>query len=511
MPTTPAAAEAIKKKEREFLRARDLVNAFGKAGMVCSVVEPASGDDTTAIASAATAAERADVLVLDWFIHESDVGGDMTTAIVRKVVARDKAVGGRLRLIAVYTGEPDVEKVLSKLAAALKEEGLPLKREGHALHGDTLRVAVLLKPGAAGAGGYDDTLNQLVVAEPELPRALISHFARMTGGIVSNACLKSMSILRGNTHAVLAHLNAGLDPGFLHHRALQDTPEDSTAHLEEVIVTEIGSILASKGAAAVADDRMIERWVLDRPTDFLDDKKIVDRPALVKLLVHGKGDGGHGLGDAVKRLSCILGDAGRPHDRPDDAFAAAASMIRAYGAGPSPMLLTGTVVRDLGWTQPAKPPEPQGGKKPVPPDEIDTFGAYLICVQPICDCVRVGTTKNRVEANGRPFLFLPTVETNDAPFDFILQVEHGKFVRLLKAKKSFHIKPIRFRQNSSNATVVVSELDGKRVFVDSDDRRYEWVGQMKPAHALKLSQELATDLSRVGLNESEWLRLKARK
>lgn len=40
--------------------------------------------------------------------------------------------------------------------------------------------------------------------------------------------------------------------------------------------------------------------------------------------------------------------------------------------------------------------------------------------------------------------------------------------------------------------------------------RLVWVAQLKPAHAQRVAESIGRELTRVGLDESEWLRLRGR-
>ncbi len=47
-------------------------------------------------------------------------------------------------------------------------------------------------------------------------------------------------------------------------------------------------------------------------------------------------------------------------------------------------------------------------------------------------------------------------------------------------------------------------------FIDTSKNAYKWVAQLKPKHAQQAVEQFARELSRVGLTESEWLRLKSK-
>ncbi len=50
------------------------------------------------------------------------------------------------------------------------------------------------------------------------------------------------------------------------------------------------------------------------------------------------------------------------------------------------------------------------------------------------------------------------------------------------------------------------EENGTFVFDTTDKKRFEWVSELKSEHAQRIANNFAAKLSRVGLDESEWLR-----
>jgi hypothetical protein len=42
-----------------------------------------------------------------------------------------------------------------------------------------------------------------------------------------------------------------------------------------------------------------------------------------------------------------------------------------------------------------------------------------------------------------------------------------------------------------------------------DPRRFEWIGELRESTALRIAKRVADRLSRIGLDESEWLRRSA--
>ena len=49
------------------------------------------------------------------------------------------------------------------------------------------------------------------------------------------------------------------------------------------------------------------------------------------------------------------------------------------------------------------------------------------------------------------------------------------------------------------------------MFTDTCDKRYTWQGELKAEYAQRIAQTFSTTLSRVAVDESEWLRRMAEK
>jgi hypothetical protein len=119
------------------------------------------------------------------------------------------------------------------------------------------------------------------------------------------------------------------------------------------------------------------------------------------------------------------------------------------------------------------------------------------CVQPRCDCIRLSSK--------RSFPFLPLMP-DKSWFDFVLP-DAGQFARLRVMRKPHQIKLVCFMPGADDSGVIVAhEEDGQLYFRDIEQTRYQWLGELRGDHALRLSNEFASTVGRVGLDESEWLR-----
>ena len=135
--------------------------------------------------------------------------------------------------------------------------------------------------------------------------------------------------------------------------------------------------------------------------------------------------------------------------------------------------------------------------------EMTAKGRYLLCLQPVCDSVRV-------DRASRPFVFCALSQPNENS-----EITHcvinaiGDVVKLLyKPKIPFVV--VKVFDSDCDAVIASRDESNRFVFNDVDDNCYEWIAELKTEHAQRAVEQFGRELSRVGLTESEWLRLKAR-
>lgn len=120
---------------------------------------------------------------------------------------------------------------------------------------------------------------------------------------------------------------------------------------------------------------------------------------------------------------------------------------------------------------------------------------YYICIQQRCDSVRI---------NGdRRFLFLP-LDPDEEHYSIII----NKNLKFKINPKAYAIKTIKFKvADNEQAIYATKNPEGKYIFTSIYPDKYEWVIDLKEMHAQRILNNYCAELSRVGLNESEWLRL----
>jgi len=105
-----------KRGTQHSLNAKEVIDNFASKGIVCSILKPEIESDSDLFKSVA---KRTDVFIIDWEINNDD--GDTAVQIIDDIIKSDKTQEPRLRLLIIYTGETDVDKISSKIQTKLEE------------------------------------------------------------------------------------------------------------------------------------------------------------------------------------------------------------------------------------------------------------------------------------------------------------------------------------------------------------------------------------------------------
>ena len=237
------------------LDADAVINGFADIGSVCAVLNPSPSDEFCE--RTVKAARRADIVILDWKIHGSS--GDKALDVMREILREDQQ---RLRLIAIYTGEPDLQGIFDRIQGVLAEfygDDEPEVTDCLQISKGPLRVVVLAKK--VRLSNHRPELQNQEVAEHQLADRLVDEFTLMTGGLVRNFAIAGIAAIRDNAHRILAKCERSLDPAYLGHRILLHYPPDAEEHLIEALSSELTSILEENRSGACADVDAIESWL----------------------------------------------------------------------------------------------------------------------------------------------------------------------------------------------------------------------------------------------------------
>jgi Response receiver domain len=229
---------------RHALDTEKLVAAAMDLGLICSVIRPPKGKSIKA--QVGSAAKRADIVCLDWELHSD--GGDSATSIITEIARSDEKRNGRLRLIAIYTGDTNNNRILEKVFNTFSKsyrERYELKRDAVRIesnHG--LRIICLFK---AHGVQLADARKDRQVKEKDLPERLQKEFALLAGGLLSNVALATIASIRDSTHHVLAKMAESMDAPYFHHRAILPMVSDAEEYSVDVVLSDLKNAVDKHG------------------------------------------------------------------------------------------------------------------------------------------------------------------------------------------------------------------------------------------------------------------------
>ncbi|MBI1222888.1 MAG: hypothetical protein GC180_09820 [Bacteroidetes bacterium] len=505
--------------EHEF-NAVQITHAFANSQKVCAVYRPETPED---IDNLALLAKKADVTVLDWRIEiaEEDAGDDNgeedaeeidprgphTLKIIREILSDPLTGKGSLKLILIYTGETDLPSITDAIYENLQGQHIEnVERGDCTVFTENIRVLVLAKQAGEDQYKHNPELKNKIVSYEDLPDFILTQFTDMTSGLLTNFVLQSLTAVRANTFRLIKLYEKELDASFLAHRLLLPNPEDAKEQLIEMLTHSIEALLHYNKTGEAASLDRINEWISTRTFTnqviSVSNKNLTVDAAFVqewaengfveacksRWVAEEYGELTEKQVEKFEKKEKELHKEGSTHVREAheaDSIDSKFSILTHHKSNlkqPStaPRLTLGTLIKQ----------EPLDGGE-------GQEECYYLCIQARCDSVRVNAL--------RKFLFLPLekVEGN-SKFHFV--VEENEFIKLRIIKEAFELRTIKFEPNAEHQVVLANESEGKYYFESNHGERFQWLADLKEAHAQREVNNFAAKISRVGLDESEWLR-----
>lgn len=503
------------------LHAPEISKIFAKEKKICAVYDPETLND---ISDFKLIAIKSDIVILDWFIDineeienvneeddadEYDVRGKYTLDVISNLITPDNS--DRLKIVLVYTGEVDLVEISEKI----RDLNPNFSYDLNDLKLQIGKTIIFVRAKSNNQEGNDNRFNHLpnlndkVLKYRELPDFLLEEFTKVTSGLLSNFALLSLHKLRSNTSKIIGLYNRDLDHAYLEHKSSIPNQDDAEDLILEVFKDSIGDLLHYEKVHKSISKTDISNWISIK---LLNELKIAkneegvdlnapnvirrNKELLLNLLYSSESNvenrfinqliaGGLSKSQASKyfkylKLNNI--DLFVNNDQDGDK----ASFLNKFASlthhknvflprGIKPILSLGTVLKST--------------KKEI----------YYICIQQKCDSVRIKMDE------ARKFLFLPLVDSKNGKFNFI----SNDGIKLQLDSKSYAIRTLKFKSNKDGVVAPKSKL-GKFFFEQfyntRTDEKFEWILDLKDLHAQRIVADYASNLSRVGLDESEWLR-----
>lgn len=502
------------------LDAYEISKIFAKEKKVCAVYDPENLDDISDFKQIAT---KSDIVILDWFIdinevveigdeeddaEEDDIRGKYTLDIISELISLDNY--DKLKIILVYTGEINLVEISEKIRGLNPN----LSFEVDDLKLQIGKTIVLVRAKSNNQDGDDNRFNHLpnlnnkVLKYSELPNFLLEEFTKVTSGLLSNFALLSLHKLRSNTSKIIGLYNKDLDHAYLEHKSSIPNQEDAESLILEIFKDSIGDLLHYEKVHKSISKTDISNWIksrlfneqkqvknekgnpispiknLQRNSKFLLDVLYSDETnvekrfiQLLKPLLSNKEAENYYV--YLNKYNIDLFINNNQEDEKETLLTKFAILTHHKNVflprGVKPNLSLGTVLKST--------------KKEI----------YYICIQQKCDSVRIKVDESR------KFLFLPLVESKNGKFNFISH--DGKKLQL--DSKSYSIRTLKFKSNKDGVVqpnIVKDKFIFKQIYNNRSDEKFEWILDLKDLHAQRIVSDYASNLSRVGLDESEWLR-----
>lgn len=503
------------------LNAYEISKIFAKEKKICAVYDPESIED---ILDFKQIAYKSDIIILDWFIdisedigdgnaeddaEDDDIRGKYTLDIISDLINDNNCE--RLKIILIYTGEIDLVDISEKV----RNLNPILEYNSEELKLQIGRTIIFVRAKSNNQEGDDNrfihlpNLNDKVLKYIELPNFLLEEFTKVTSGLLSNFALLSLHKLRSNTSKILGLYNKDLDHAYLEHKSSIPNQDDAESLILEIFKDSIGDLLHYEKVHKSISKSDISNWISERlSNEFKIAKNEVggdlnapneirrNKDLLINLLYSSDSNVenrfinlliARGLNKTqatkyFKYLKLNNIDLFINNDQDGDKvrflnkFAFLTHHKNVFlPRGIKPVLSLGSIIKSV--------------KKKV----------YYICIQQKCDSIRLKINEER------KFLFLPLVESTNGKFNFI----SNDGTKLQLNLKSYAIRTLKFISNK-DGVVEPKNKRGKFIFEQvynkRSDEKFEWILDLKDLHAQRIVSDYASTLSRVGLDESEWLR-----
>ncbi|MBC2743181.1 MAG: hypothetical protein HGJ93_09060 [Desulfosarcina sp.] len=487
----------------------DVQNSFAKKRIICSLYQPKKSASFGEQSEVYKLCSTADVVIVDWDLD--DPSGDKATTLVGSLVAQSRVeMPYQLRLVLIYTLDPNLQfvanKIFEHLVGLLSEEDVAVdpQSEGLVITTENARVVVLGKR----EGTTLDQFSDYWVPERSLATRAIKEFSQLASGLLQGIVLRGVANLRKNNRRILTRFRKDLDIAFLTHRVLL-LPDEAFRQIIPLLTDELHAVLEdtlgefplgnASAIKKILDDWCDKHWKVSTNVELnigagANDMEFVkdvfcNGPAIKKDYSKIQGSKIPGLiekrdnahpkwkeKECHKLAKYLLGDCEKVHCH--EKLGSLMSQRVRYNNSRRALHL-GVIVREL------------ADKK-----------RYLLCLQPVCDSVRI-------EGKSQTFIFSILNEAEDGKrFTHCVLDGGGNVIKLAYQSKVFGVLVSNF---SGTDAVYAKKNDTNRfIFKDENKEDYEWIAELKNEHAQRAAEQFGRELSRVGLTESEWLRIKAK-
>jgi len=501
-------------KVAQDLDASKVLSIFAKEGKLCTIYTPLLMDKD----SFPIILNKADAIVIDWDMRmppiktvlvdyagapvcnddntddndeddvpEEDPRGAFACDLIRSIANNTDGI----KVIIIYTGDSKLRDICEHIKSAIVD--LKFDNENLCLYNNRIAIAIRSKYNESDEQfKHDIELKKFIVKYDDLPKCLVEQYIRFTDGLMPNFALKALSTIRHHTPEILSVFSKDLDMGYLVHKASMEFPEDGKNMLIHIFGDAVSDLLK---ITSFDTNNWPNAWIdtfLSEVTIDIDGVSILRSHELMKHLLVSNSDpldlntsrmmrkllvAESNLTDKEKKklknnrsdLSSLFEKDGADVSDSNRRFAILTHHKNIFHPlSAAPTLSLGTIVKD-------------------------SDNHYFVCIQQRCDSVRLD--------DKRRFLFLPLEEKGKNP------VMVNNELKLGTSKASYAIKTVKFAPSEGQTTIIAMREDDRFLFKSIYGETFEWITELKDLHAQRIADAYTSQLSRVGLDESEWLRV----
>lgn len=472
----------------------EVTKAFALSGKLCTILAPETSEE---FISYKELLMKADVIVLDWTLFfpkqkdkdldleedapDEEIHGAETLKIIRYLCEDCQ----KYKLIIVYTGDVNLAEITDTISKALHDlDGF--KKDDYEVRLLNTTICVRAKADMIhGRFDYLPQFKQYVLPYDKLPDFILDKFTHEVCGLIPNFALNTLATIRENTFLILSKLSKVLDSAYIGHRITQDIQSDAKLMLTRMFGDAIIDLANSKDWDY---SNLLKAWIEDFVIEPVFDGKSLSKETLSKLVdtnltIEERMEifirAGFSKNKWPKYASLLYPVEGIDINQSNIEFAKLTHHKNFFKPSNRPPILSlGTVIMSINTEN------------------------YYVCVQQRCDSLRI-------KEETRNFIFLPLIESGGK---HPLLTDNGK--TLAVDYTSYNIKIFSFK--AINECVVAQEIkDSDYIFESSNNdsdqgennEKFRWIVDLKDLHAQRIANEYCSQLSRVGLDESEWLRL----
>ena len=480
---------------------QDLSLEFASKGIVCGGFSP-TADTPLSLEAIVNTSKNSDITILDWQMQIAGEDGKLAIDTIKKIAENDINEGGRTRLICIYTAE-NAASVAQTLNSSIRDlqpnlGGLTFSFNKHELSHWKIEVVNKEKQ------------------EVELCSFLIDSFTDLTAGLLSNAALSSIASIRDNTHNLLHKFNKNLDPAYLSHVLGLISSPDMREQASDVAFDYAVDLISEELKSELQTSKLVK--------NSLSKEKLSSWPNFVnhsndqncfRLKIGTEGIKRFGSGvmlnlinastesELVEVLEGGLELGELDNKAPISRFKKLPIQLTTFGDNNKPLLELCSIEsarRDITTIREGHIPVLKQGT--IVKDQ--NSNKYYICIQPICDSVRL--------AGNSTFSLMKISKTSNG-FTHVIRAA-GSHLKLKISPVPKNIRTFRFNPDEEYK-VVRATINGNNeyLFVDESggegfEIKFEWCGELKQSVSQAIINGLASQLARVGLDSFEWLRLK---